>query len=94
MEPDVVMYNVFGFTWLIANYGWKYSSISFYCCILYHQSVLGIEAISYIAMGTMYLNKLARSYVESIGLAKLDFYGFNQMAWIFMALLLGIFCFF
>ena len=78
---------------MVNNYGWKYSFISFYILLHTLSASTGCRS-DYITMGTMYLNKLTTSYVESIGSAKLDFYGFNQMARIFMALLLGLFfCF-
>ena len=92
MESNVGMYKVFGFTWFMIIGGIAVPFLSIVTYFIINQYWVW-EPLHYTGSHVPGgLSRQTRSYVESMSTsAKLVFYGFDPIAWIFMALLLGFF---
>ena len=93
MDPNVGMYKVVDLSWFMIIGG---ITVLFLSIVLHHQPVPGIAAITlhWEPCTWKAIYKQTRSNVETMSSAKLCFYRFDQIAWLFMALLLGFFCYF
>ena len=92
MESNVGMYKVFGFTWFMILGGIAVPFLSIITYFIINQYWVW-EPLHYTGSHVPGgLSKQTRSYVESMSTStKLIIYGFDPIAWIFMALLLGFF---
>ena len=92
MEPNVSMSKVIGLTWFMIMGGIAVPFLSIVTYFIINQYWVW-EPLHYTGSHVPGgLSKQTRSYVETMSTsAKLVFYGFDPIAWIFMALLLGLF---